>query len=355
MSRIRFREEIWNFTGFKLFQRALFFIVGFMIVGGMLRTISIVTNPNTFEQRLELQLFPETIVYNTATITNETAVICTIIKDAERYVDEWVDYHYAIGFAKFFLYVNEDYFYLQRWAELKGSHVSLIHFPGEAKQQRSSEHCARMLQTTTNHTWAGFFDIDEFLVIKDPKYNNVVEFLREHCVTGSVAVNWYLMGPSFYGDEYSRIPLSKRCQYRAKEAQRLVKNIARVRDLNLSYVNSSHYMPLKHGIQHDTSGKKVGPKSTNRRSPSDVALFYHFHSKSRKEYIEKRLRGRPTFPANHSSNHDLQMKAMKGIYYNESFDVFDDTIWQILKKHAPEYAYFDLIQEPNITERKVQW
>jgi hypothetical protein len=54
--------------------------------------------------------------------------------------------------------------------------------------------CARRLAEGGNHTWAAFFDVDEFLILKE--HAHVEGFLLETCLSGSFSVNWQVFGTS---------------------------------------------------------------------------------------------------------------------------------------------------------------
>lgn len=300
-----------------------------------------------FESKVQSQdVWHEKVDLSTTqcTSSNQTAAVCTMVKDMESYIDEWVDYHTALGFCKFYIYVNEDYFVMQHWARAKGPHVELIHYPGEAMQNSAFQNCAEKVQVTTNHTWVGFFDIDEFLVFRNWTYTNVIDFLQIYCESGSVSMNWVLFG-SCITDEYTPVPILKRCQFRADKVWTLIKTIAKVSDMNISIpINNPHYVHLNEGkFRLDTYGKKINGrhKHLNGRRPANVSVFYHFHFKSRKEYIEKRSRGRADVPLNDSSNEHLVQEAQKGVYDDVPFDVHDDSAWIFLKNHVPKYAYYD--------------
>lgn len=62
---------------------------------------------------------------------------CVIIKNEEAYLDEWIDYHRAVGFTHFYIYDNSYHFDLQQWAEEQkdyGRPVTVYHMPGNSKQ-----------------------------------------------------------------------------------------------------------------------------------------------------------------------------------------------------------------------------
>jgi Glycosyl transferase family 2 len=284
--------------------------------------------------RLEQQHQQQQTAARTTEQTEETAVICAIAKYEEPYLDEWVDYHLSLGFAHIMIYDNTVDFELKEWARKKSCRVSVRHFPGgSAPQAKAYLNCARhwsssssssssfgqqQRQQRRNHTWIAFFDIDEFLILIDQKYQNilrtdhaekntstpsgygageagggaVVPFLQDHCPRDhcqSLGVNWRVMGTAGH-TLYQPAPVTLRFQYAVdRGAEQHVKSIARLEDLNLDRVSHVHYPRLIKRIkyegnnmtpvavprQRDTSGRVFsGPFNPN--GPTDVALFYHY-------------------------------------------------------------------------------
>jgi hypothetical protein len=72
----------------------------------VLITLSILAYVNV---RLYTKIINEYPSRNNAGLAR-TAAICAIQKWGLRYIDEWVDYHLAIGFQTIFIYDNSDDF-----------------------------------------------------------------------------------------------------------------------------------------------------------------------------------------------------------------------------------------------------
>jgi Glycosyl transferase family 2 len=247
---------------------------------------------------VEQQLHPPT--------ETDTAVICAIAKYEEMYLDEFVDYHLALGFSHIFIYDNTADFELKQWAKTKSCRVSVKHFPGSNPQAKAYLNCARTLpygrpdNQQKNPTWIAFFDLDEFLILIDQEYQNtsnapgsgggmVVPFLRDHCPPGvALGLNWRVMGTAGH-TLYQPAPVTLRFQYATGPVpDQHVKSIIRLNDLNLDRLSHVHYPRFKKQNkdekdnttatlqqQRDTSGKVfTGPFNPN--GPSDVALFYHY-------------------------------------------------------------------------------
>lgn len=227
-------------------------------------------------------------------IEMDTAAICIIVSNEEYYLDEWLDYHLGLGFAHIYIYDNTDSFdlghgWLDRRPRLYGK-VTVLSYPGQDKQGSSYQHCGQNY-LLGRYRWVGFFDADEYLVLK--KHSTIKSFLMEYCETGAISINWQIH--SWNGRlQYSPEPVTKRFQGMHAVDQH-VKTISSVDAVNWTVTHHPHYTFLKAGFQQvDTNGDEISPKWQNRRFPSDVALFFHHHCKSHKEYIGKRMRGRAT-------------------------------------------------------------
>lgn len=288
---------------------------------------------------------------------NKTGM-CSIAKNEEAYLDEWVDYHHALGFDNFYIYDNTDNFEMKQWGKLKGDHVEVIHYPGGAKQSSAYRDCSKRFAEGNkgNHTWAAFIDSDEFLVLR--KHEHVSDFLEEHCAHGAIAVNWIVFHSNSW-NLYSPAPVTKRFVYGELDKNSHIKSIARLDDIKglnpfEEQYQHPHYVPLKDGFStHDTNGRNIsGPFNPN--GPTNLAVIHHYSTKSAKEYVQKRSRGRADTEASVEAVIRGATDTYKATLAGEDIPLdikimssmnltFDDTAWTTLKKNVPSYAFFDEI------------
>lgn len=284
--------------------------------------------------------------------SNATAGICVIVKNETIYLDEWADFHIALGFKNIVIYDNSPSpdrdlkCWLDAREDLHG-HVKIIHFPDSVVSPEDREKLPKYVppvqvkaydqcikENASNHTYVGLFDVDEFLVLK--KHTNVVDFLNDHCneTCGQIGIHWRIMGTS-NETKYRPVPVLKRnIHYSVGSLNAFIKPIVRP-----SYVSKNidwlHSVSLKQGVTMDTSGKKI-PR--NRKSignddkPSDVALFYHYRFKSEEEFKHKTC-GRGDLLKDHCNKKSYE-EGMSGRFY-------DDTAWELLKKIVPKYALYE--------------
>jgi hypothetical protein len=299
------------------------------------------------------------------------AAICAIQKGGLKYIDEWVDYHMAIGFDTIFLYDNSDNFELQGWryserflqgntsgTEPERFQIKIIHWPGKSQQLPTYNNCTNEIQNKKHnrHAWIAFIDVDEFFVIKDTKkYPFIMDVLDTiPSKAGGLAVSWQGFGWNNQ-TKYEAKPLTMRFtkRYKNHRMNRHVKVIARsdaLKDIGPTpHVARYKTKPYVGGNYEtlDTNGETVkGP--FNERIPTDVLVLHHYHSKSIEEYRWRCARGRAdiatafteTYPACWSEEELLANWTKDEANGDQKFD-FDDSAWMLLKERAPTYTRFE--------------
>lgn len=182
-----------------------------------------------------------------ARLQGEDVVICAVQKDELRYIDEWVDYHLALGFAKLYVYDNsDDSEAVIKWKQERsdGDSIEVIPFPGEKVQVNAYKSCAdRVIRI--QHTWVFFADIDEFLVLK--KHSDVLTFAHEYVPAGQLGINWQVFGTAGRS-LYEPYPVTLRFQCRLPETYGknvYIKSLVRVSDLNSGEIFDPHFFPLR--------------------------------------------------------------------------------------------------------------
>jgi hypothetical protein len=267
-----------------------------------------------------------------------TAAICCIVIHEGAYLREWVDYHLAIGFSHLYIYDNSEDFEMQNWSVEK---TTVTHFPGRLMQAKAYLDCVLRFGIPKNHTWMAFYDVDEYLALF--QHSNVVDFLMEYNLQGDLSIRWHHMTWSNHS-QYSPLPVTKRFQYMAPERDPendYVKSIAVVADIDTSQEgiepHSTHLKPNR--TQKDTLGNVLSLPMKNNGGPTDVALIYHYKTKSWKEYIAKRMRGTAAWQL--SNDVSWMIAQAKSGHALQASKAFDDTIWQRMTQMCPQYKMFD--------------
>ncbi len=291
---------------------------------------------------------------NPSNYKNKT-LMCAMVKGEEAYIDEWVDYHYALGIDHFHIYDNSEKWEMKQWGEKRGDYVTVTHWPKRGSQRVAYVDCARtathpdFLINNVTYTWAAFFDADEFLLLR--KHDDLHDFLEEHLQRGQLGINWLNVRPVEGDLLYSPLPVTKRFQHREKYGCQTMKCIVRLSDMKISMQGRKgihkFQMKDKNNTAHDTSGRHFKGNFNPWGAPHDVASLYHFSTKSYKENLVKRQKGDSAWV--HKPEEDPKLKEA-----TEKFDkalsnpnirpeglIHDDALWEAMKKYVPKYAVFD--------------
>lgn len=210
---------------------------------------------------------------------NASAALCAFAEAGDRpYVDEWIAYHLRLGVDAVYLYDTSDGHELRDAPTSWPGRVRVTHLPGGS---RLGAYQACLAASRGRHTWLGFLDVDEFLVLR--RHDTIKSLLREHCPTGGLALNRLSFG-SGGAAVYEHRPVRERFLVRERDADDLVKTIVRVRDA--ASVDNPHVATMRPGaVTRDTSGRAVAG-AVNPRGPTDVAVV-HRYTRSDQEYAAR--------------------------------------------------------------------
>ena len=121
--------------------------------------------------------------------------MCTIGKLEINYIVQFVQHYKRYGVDKIFLYDNNDIngekFDDVLSSYLKNNYVEIINYRGiEGKQLKMFQNCYQ--KNNKNYDWLIFYDIDEFLYLKN--YTNIKDFLSEKKFNKcqSIYLNWVI-------------------------------------------------------------------------------------------------------------------------------------------------------------------
>ena len=127
-------------------------------------------------------------------INNKIKVcICTVGKLENNYIKEFIIHYKKYGVDKIYLYDNND-LDSERFEDvisdyIKNDYVQLFNYRGKtSKQLGIYNHCYKL--NNNNYDWLIFYDIDEFIYLKN--YNNIKEFLslKKFNNCKSIYLNW---------------------------------------------------------------------------------------------------------------------------------------------------------------------
>ena len=255
-----------------------------------------------------------------------------------------------------YIYDNSDNYDLRIWGNQRFSdNVRVKHFPGTritlggtSPQCLAYIDCAKIAEKD-GATWAAFFDIDEFLLLK--KNENINEFLVEYGPSkGAIGINWLIVGTS-NATKYEPKPVTLRFQHTdpRNRANTAIKTIARVSEIE-KFKNPHFVIFIDNTTKTiDTNGYTI-TSSRTRNTTTDIAVLYHYRFKSREEFIARKEGGRPDMDFRIAKHQNKITKSIEFAKYGELpfGDTFDDSIWQVLKNRVPRYG---LLEDIGIKQR----
>jgi hypothetical protein len=250
------------------------------------------------------------------------AVICAIALHEEPYIDEWIQYHIALGFSHIYLYDNSNDHILKNKNSDK---ITIIYFPGKTKQMEAYQ--IFIIQYKKKHQWVAMIDCDEFIVLK--KHNTIISFLNEYHDCSAIALNWIMFGTS-HEKTYSNQPVTSRFRYCSNVTNHHIKCI-----VQLKYIHTypgPHHPSLISGHIYDTNRNIVnGP--FNSLGDSTIACIHHYYTKSEQEFREKIERGRADIPEKRNLDELIDI-------HSKNNDTYNSDAWDFYSTHVIPFTYY---------------
>lgn len=240
------------------------------------------------------------------------ALVC-IAKNEDHYIDQWMDYHFKLGVSKVFVYQN-NWRYGGKY--IGNENVELIEYDGVNKQIPAYNQFIQ--QHYQDFDWAGFLDVDEFVVLKQHK--DLPTFFADYTDYGGVGFSWSMFGSNglqFNGD-YNLIKRFTRCKKKFDPQIKCFLNFNKVKNTVCFTWNPHNVIQQNVTIAPNKSHYINGPFNNDFEERS-IAYINHYFTKTRKEWDDKMARGWP-WPAPTVPN------------YKE--------VWWV-KRNAPQYSQME--------------
>ncbi|RNL55411.1 glycosyltransferase family 2 protein [Pedobacter jejuensis] len=211
----------------------------------------------------------------------------SVIKDEEKFVDEWLVYHKLIGVEHFFLFDDQVDSPLVGYIKAHENYCTVIPWSEINKIEQNRQILAfryAAINLIKNYEWVIFLDVDEFVVLRQDK--NIRLFLSRFPHAAAVSLNWHLFGHNGFLNDPERLittSLTKRKLIPHHEE----KTFSRT-DLIIG-INSPHFCTMKIGERVDTNGKKF----TGKVSPDKtlIAHINHYQCRSFSRWMKRKDRG----------------------------------------------------------------
>lgn len=228
---------------------------------------------------------------------SNTICLVAIIRDEERFLDEWLIYHRLLGIDHFFLYDDDESSPLSKFLSCHRNYISVI-----AWQEMQADKTRHLNQIKAyNHAfnkfikgfeWVVFLDADEFIVLK--QHTTIKEFLKDFEQANSISLNWHIFGHNGFYEDPKRLiitSLNRRMFLPTNE----VKTITRVKAI--SEITSAHYCSLKNGHRVDANNRIYSEELYEGKT--EIANINHYQCRSFKRWMKRVERGdvnfNPTF------------------------------------------------------------
>ena len=218
--------------------------------------------------------------------------LSAILKDEDRFVEEWVAYHRLLGVDHFYLYDNDprqplsdiltlhrDYVTVRTWLIDHDDH----RYPGRTKQLKAYIHC--LGHDAARYDWVTFIDCDEFIALEE--HRDLKAFLGEFKGSNSIALNWHVFGHNGYYEDPPGLVI-KSLTRRMMEPRAMTKSVSRPDAI--ASIDSAHRVRLKSGRKRVDADKRryreeLYPGKTR------VARINHYQCRSFTNWMRKPERG----------------------------------------------------------------
>jgi hypothetical protein len=234
------------------------------------------------------------------------SIITANVRDDNDYLDEWINYHLAIGFEKIIIY---DHLSKIPVKPVWGGNVIIY------RLERESLFIPEFIHNNTlqNYSsfWMAHFDVDEFMVLLQHK--NVNDLLESYEDYGALGVPWSMFGSSHHVTK----PLTNvkdSYLWRRPDEKMWIKSIINTQFCNRidDPHNGSYTRPAVNEAFEEFSGPICD-------SPRKLIKLNHYFTRSLEEYKRKQARGTgnpQTPPRPDSWFYDLEKDSI----------VYDDTL-----------------------------
>ena len=253
--------------------------------------------------------------------------LCTIAKNENLYIKEFVEYYKELGYNNIFLYDNND-IDGERFEEviknkINEKFVYIINYRGMRSQITAYIKCYD--KNKNKYDWISFFDADEFLELK-PVNIKIQDFLgnKRYNKCDNIKINWILYEHNTY--YYENISLFKRKNYTTTIIPAIKSTVRGKYKLNYWRNAGNPHSSNKRFKACTSSGKSTSYKNFYVYPPDiKYAFLRHYYYKSFEEYCIKLKRGKADRDENinkiiilyykKNKNDYKKLKIMKKIFY----------------------------------------
>lgn len=237
---------------------------------------------------------------------NMKVLLCTIAKNENKYIKEFVDWYKELGFTNICLFDNNDkdgeHFEDVIGEEIKSGFVILKDYRGRKICQFDAyEEC--YYTYNSQYDWIAFFDADEFLELDKKSFRNVGEYLSlpQFQKYDVIHINWHSFGDNGklrYENKPLRerfpepLPIDKPIAYTFSE-NRHIKSIIKGGLKGIFWASNPHTVYPASLRCCNNIGVECNVESPFCDVNYQYAKLNHYSTKSTEEYCNKMKRGFP--------------------------------------------------------------
>jgi hypothetical protein len=236
---------------------------------------------------------------NFSNLSNIKVCLCTVGKQENKYIREFVEYYKKYDIDKIFLYDNNE-INGEKFEDVIGDYISnkyvkIISKRGKRRNLiKIMDNCYQ--KNHINYDWLIFYEIDEFIYLKN--FNSIKNFLNQtkfkKC--DSIQLNWVHRsdGNNLY---YENKPLQERFPEKGKNVDKNTYNpICNIKTivkghLNNIIITNNHFLSSK--LKACNALGNILKKIQVQSLEPDYENYYinHYYGKSTEEFAKKILRG----------------------------------------------------------------
>jgi hypothetical protein len=265
-------------------------------------------------------------------ITYHRKKIClvAIVKNEERFLDEWLIYHHMIGVDMFFIYDDDPVFPLKTLSKSYDQFVKVIQWRDITKSRsKKGNQLAAYNHALQNYVfsfdWVFFLDVDEFVVLR--QHDTLQNFLETCDQASAVSFNWHIFGHNGFFEDPGGLVTSHLTKRQAAVSTE-VKTISRVKDI--LGIKNPHICEVGSKLHVDANNKPFSDDIYPGKT--DLAHINHYKCRSYKNWMGRIQRGDVNFDSFQDPRWQHwrldtqrcfeQFISMVALCYNECEDLF---------------------------------
>lgn len=227
----------------------------------------------------------------------DTVCIVAIVKDEDKFLDEWLIYHKLIGIDHFIIYDDSQDSSLDAFLIPHLDFITIIPWWKLRDRQQRGNQIKAYNHALNNYLdsfeWVIFLDADEFIVLNE--HSKVIDLLSHFKEYNAVSLNWLIFGHNGHYDEPSRLVTTSFIR-RMENPSEEVKTFSRT--YAIKEILHPHYCELKNGLR--TSAVKEERSEINL-----IAHVNHYKCRSFLNWMKRTTRGDVNFSKQHCPDEHL--------------------------------------------------